>query len=208
MRQQVQGEEKFLDEAQSRDCVKSCTTRSLLCSWWRQQAKTFPMHARMERELLWRHLIEGVQTPVIKGDRLWKTNTLKRIDVGEAVKQKGVKALNIEIEVEDCEECTATLSFYIVSGSNLSQIHMLVENLEATRVILDEGGWDRSTMSKDTSGEGVRATIWAQVQTAAWWWVETPQEKVWGPQYEPKIRPPHENGQRYIMEGVRVTIEA
>jgi len=31
---------------------------------------TFPMHARIERELLQRHLIEGVQTPVIKGDHL------------------------------------------------------------------------------------------------------------------------------------------
>jgi len=28
------------------------------------------MYARMERELLQRHLIEGVLTPVIKGDRL------------------------------------------------------------------------------------------------------------------------------------------
>ena len=32
MRQQVQGEEEFLDEVQSRDCVKSCTLGSLLCS--------------------------------------------------------------------------------------------------------------------------------------------------------------------------------
>jgi hypothetical protein len=28
------------------------------------------MHARMEKELLQRHLIEGVQMPVIKDDRL------------------------------------------------------------------------------------------------------------------------------------------
>ena len=69
-----------------------------------------------------------------------KAKTPKRVGVGGAVKQKGVEAPNIEIEVEDCEECTATLSFYVVSGSNLSQIHILVENLEATRVILDEGG--------------------------------------------------------------------
>ena len=33
---------------------------------------------------------------------------------------KGVEAPNLEIEVEDCEECTATFSFYVVSGSNLS----------------------------------------------------------------------------------------
>ena len=28
---------------------RQCTTESLLGSWWRQQARTFPMHARMER---------------------------------------------------------------------------------------------------------------------------------------------------------------
>jgi hypothetical protein len=33
---------------------------------------------------------------------------------------KGVEAPNIEIEVEDCEECTATFSFYMISGSDLS----------------------------------------------------------------------------------------
>ena len=38
----------------------------------------------------------------------------------------------IEIEVEDCDECTATFSFYVISGSNLSQVHMVVENLGAT----------------------------------------------------------------------------
>jgi hypothetical protein len=103
------------------ETVKVCTTGSLLCSWWRQQAKTFPMHARMERELLQRHLIEGVQTPVIKGDRLWwKAKTPKRVGVGGAVKQKGTEAPNIEIEVEDCEEYTASFSFYVISGSYLS----------------------------------------------------------------------------------------
>ena len=45
---------------------------------------------------------------------------------------KGVEAPNIEIKVEDCEEYTAIFSFYIVSGSNLSQVHMVVENSEAT----------------------------------------------------------------------------
>ena len=33
---------------------------------------------------------------------------------------KGVEAPNIEIEVEDCEECTVTFSFYVISGSYLS----------------------------------------------------------------------------------------
>ena len=33
---------------------------------------------------------------------------------------KDAEALNIEIEVENCEEYTATFSFYVVSGSNLS----------------------------------------------------------------------------------------
>jgi len=67
------------------------------------------MHAMMERDLLQKHLIEGVQTPVIKGDCLWwKTKTPKRVGVGGVVKQKDVEAPNIEIEVEDCEEYTAT----------------------------------------------------------------------------------------------------
>ena len=33
---------------------------------------------------------------------------------------KDAEASNIEIEVEDCEEYTASFSFYVVSGSNLS----------------------------------------------------------------------------------------
>ena len=77
--------------------------------------------------------------------------TLKRIGADGVIKQKGVDAPNIEIEVEDCEEYTATFCFYIVSGNNLSQVHMVVENLGATRVIPDEGGRDCSTTSRDTS---------------------------------------------------------
>jgi hypothetical protein len=46
--------------------------------------------------------------------------TPKRVGVGGAVKQKGTETPNIEIEVEDCEECIATFSFYIISGSYLS----------------------------------------------------------------------------------------
>jgi len=45
---------------------------------------------------------------------------------------KDVEAPNMEIEMEDCEECTTTLSFYVISGSDLSQVHMMVENLGAT----------------------------------------------------------------------------
>ena len=142
----------------------------------RQQARTFPMHARMERELLQRHLIKGVQTPVIKGDRLWwKAKTPKRVGVGGAVKQKGVEAPNIEIEVEDCEEYTASFSFYVVSGINLSQVHMVVENLGATGDIPDEGGCGRLMKTGgDTSGEGVRTMLWVQVQTVSWGQAETP----------------------------------
>ena len=69
-----------------------------------------------------------------------KGEDTKESGVGGAVKQKGVEAPNIEIEVEDCEEYTASFSFYVVSGSNLSQVHMVVENLGATRVIPNEGG--------------------------------------------------------------------
>jgi hypothetical protein len=46
--------------------------------------------------------------------------TPKRVGVGGAVKQKGTEAPNIEIEVEDCEEYTATFSFYVISDSDLS----------------------------------------------------------------------------------------
>jgi len=45
---------------------------------------------------------------------------------------KDAEAPNMEIEMEDCEECTTTLSFYVISGSDLSQVHMMVENLGAT----------------------------------------------------------------------------
>ena len=58
--------------------------------------------------------------------------------------------------MEDCEEYAATFNFYVISGSNLSQVHMVVENLGATRDIPDEGGCGRlMTTSGDTSGEGV-----------------------------------------------------
>ena len=40
--------------------------------------------------------------------------------MGGAIKQKGIEAPNIEIEVEDCDECTTTFSFYVISGSYLS----------------------------------------------------------------------------------------
>jgi len=72
--------------------------------------------------------------------------------VGGAIKQKGVEAPNIEIEVEDCEEYNATLSFYVISGSDLSQVHIVVENLGVTGDILDEGGCDRFMTDGDTSG--------------------------------------------------------
>jgi len=52
--------------------------------------------------------------------------------------------------MEDCEECTATLSFYVISGSDLSQVLMVVENLRVTGVILDEGGCECSITDGDT----------------------------------------------------------
>jgi len=33
---------------------------------------------------------------------------------------KDAEAPNIEIEMEDCKYCTATLSFYVISGSDLA----------------------------------------------------------------------------------------
>jgi hypothetical protein len=58
--------------------------------------------------------------------------TPKRVGVGGAVNQKGAEDPNIEIEMEDCKECTTAFSFHVISGSNLSQVHMVVENFEAT----------------------------------------------------------------------------
>jgi hypothetical protein len=54
--------------------------------------------------------------------------------------------------MEDCEECTATISFYVISGSDLSQVHMVVENLGVIRDIPDEGGCDCFMTNGDTSG--------------------------------------------------------
>ena len=72
--------------------------------------------------------------------------------MGGAIKQKGIEAPNIEIEMEDCEEYTETFSFYVISGSDLSQVHMVVENLRVTGDIPDEGGCDRFMTDGDTSG--------------------------------------------------------
>jgi hypothetical protein len=161
--------------------VRVYTIISLLCSWWRQQAKTFPMHQRMERELLQNHLIEGVQTPVIKGDRLWwKTKTPKRVGVGGAVKQKGIEASNIEIEVEDCEEYTATFSFYIISDSYFSYSahggRDFWSHFEASQLKEDATAYERRRHLRD-----VRAMIGAQVQTVHDNGRRHLSEKVWGP---------------------------
>ena len=89
----------------------------------------------------------------LKGcDRRWKAKTPKRVGVGGAIKHKGIEASNIENEMKNYEECTVTFSFYVISGSDLSQVHMVVENLGATGDILDEGGWGcLMTTSEDIS---------------------------------------------------------
>ena len=60
---------------------------------------------------------------------------------------KSVEAPNIEIEVEDCEEYTATFSFYVISDNNLSQVHMVVENFwshfEASQLKEDATAYER-----------------------------------------------------------------
>jgi hypothetical protein len=94
-----------------------------------------------------------VQILVIKGDRLWwKAKTLKRVGVGWAVKQKGIEALNIEIEMKDCEEHTTTFFFYVISGSNLSHSpYGGKELLEPLWSISAEGGCNRPIiMGEDT----------------------------------------------------------
>ena len=67
MRQQVQGEEELSDEAQSRDCVQ----QEVSCALDKGNKRgPFQCMQGWKDELLQRHLIEGVQTPVIKSDRL------------------------------------------------------------------------------------------------------------------------------------------
>ena len=67
MRQQVQGEEEFPDEAQSRDYVQ----HEVSCALDEDNMRgPFQCMQGWKDELLQKHLIEGVQTPVIKGDRL------------------------------------------------------------------------------------------------------------------------------------------
>ena len=62
--------------------------------------------------------------------------------------------------MEDCKEYAATFNFYVISGSNLSQVHMVVENLGVTGDIPDEGGCGLlMTTGGDTSGEGVRTML-------------------------------------------------
>ena len=56
--------------------------------------------------------------------------------------------------MEDCEECTATLFFYVISGGDLSQVHMVVENLGATRDIRYEGGCGRLMMTSIDTSDG------------------------------------------------------
>ena len=67
---------------------------------------------------------------------------------------KDVEAPNIEIEVEDCEEYTASFSFYVISGSDLSQVHMVVETFGATRDIRYEGGCGRLMMTSIDTSDG------------------------------------------------------
>ena len=70
MRQQVQGEEEVLDEAQSRDCVE-VVQQEVSCALDEGNKRGhFQCMQGWKDELLQRHLIEGVQTPMIKGDRL------------------------------------------------------------------------------------------------------------------------------------------
>ena len=66
----MQGEEEFLDEAQSRDCVK-VVQQEVSCALNEDNIRgTFQCMQGWKDELLWRHLIERVQMLVIKGSRL------------------------------------------------------------------------------------------------------------------------------------------
>ena len=66
----MQGEEEFPDEAQSRDCVKVVQQEVSCALDEDNMRRPFQCMQGWKDELLQRHLIEGVRTPVIKGDRL------------------------------------------------------------------------------------------------------------------------------------------
>ena len=66
MRQQVQGEEEFLDEAQSRDYVKVVQQEVSYALDKGNKRGPFQCMQGWKDELLQTHLIEGVRTPVIK----------------------------------------------------------------------------------------------------------------------------------------------
>ena len=66
----MQGEEKFPDEAHNRDCVKVVQQEVSCALDEDNMQRPFQCMQGWKDELLQRHLIEGVQTPVIKGDRL------------------------------------------------------------------------------------------------------------------------------------------
>jgi len=123
--------------------------------------------------------------------------------VGGAIKQKGIEAPNIENEMEDCEECTATLSFYVISGSDLSQVHMVVENLGVTGDIPDEGRCDRFMTDRDTSG---RRCVSHKTSPSTNRRINDERrhlrQKVCGPQYEPKYKPPHDDERRHLRQKV------
>ena len=66
----MQGEEKFPDEAQSRDC-EEVVQQEVSCALDEgNNQRPFQCMQGWKDKLLQRHLIEGVQTPMIKGDRL------------------------------------------------------------------------------------------------------------------------------------------
>jgi hypothetical protein len=123
--------------------------------------------------------------------------------VGGAIKQKGIEALNIENEMEDCEECTATLSFYVISGSDLSQVHMVVENLGATRDIPDEGGCDRFMTDGDTSGRRcVGHETSPNTDRHITMSGDTSGRRCVGHETSPNTRPPHDDERRHLRQKV------
>ena len=113
MRQQVQGEEEFPDEAQSRDCVKVVQQEVSYALDENNKRRPFQCMQGWKDELLQKHQIKGLRPPMMKGE------DTKGSWCGWSYQVESIEAPNIENKMEDCEECTATLSFYAISGSDL-----------------------------------------------------------------------------------------
>jgi len=153
----------------------------------------------MERELLQRHLIKVVQTPVIKGDRLWwKVKTPKQSWCGwsyQVERRRSSRHRNWDGGLWQMYRN----SLFIWSVAVISPIvHMVVENFKVTLKHLNcrrmwppmkgKNTLERRCVGHDMSPRSDRPPMTIGEDTS----------EVWGPQYEPKFKLPHDDELRHL----------